>query len=379
MVLVRILMLLYSLKVLLFVAGFLALGNIYGLYDNILQAAPIGSVVEQEGVTSVERQGEESNLEEGSDVEFMDTVKTGKGELEITFIDDTNVAVSSQSSLIIDDFVYDPNNADNSKLALKIAAGTVKYASGNVAKLAKQNVDIRTPTAKILVRGTAFSMTVDEIGQSLIILLPNIDGTVGEIDVESDVGIVTMTRAFQATTVRSRETKPSKPIILDLTTDQINNMLIIKPPKEKEEEVAVKEDKKKNVLDFNELEENELDRNELDETAGEGFTSLDVNPLDVEWLLNVLDQLNRKYDVADDASDAVDGRVAGYNKDTLVTTIIPGDGSVVVQRIYEGSTIEVSTSTSVGTSIKIDQYGSEVPEITTDEITSDNYINILIN
>ena len=63
-------------------------------------SAAIGSVVEQEGVTSVERQGEESNLEEGSDVEFMDTVKTGKGELGITFIDDTNVAVSSQSSLI---------------------------------------------------------------------------------------------------------------------------------------------------------------------------------------------------------------------------------------------------------------------------------------
>ena len=118
-------------------------------------SAAIGSVVEQQGVTSVERQGEESNLEQGSEVEFMDTVKTGKGNLGITFIDDTNVAVSSQSSLIIDDFVYDPNNADNSKLALKVAAGTVRYASGNVAKLAKQNVDIRTPTAKILVRGTA--------------------------------------------------------------------------------------------------------------------------------------------------------------------------------------------------------------------------------
>ena len=220
-------------------------------------SAAIGSVVEQEGVTSVERQGEESDLEEGSDVEFMDTVKTGKGNLGITFIDDTNVAVSAQSSLIIDDFVYDPNNADNSKLALKVAAGTVRYASGNVAKLAKQNVDIRTPTAKILVRGTAFSMTVDEIGQSLIILLPNVDGTVGEIDVESDVGIVTMTRAFQATTVKSRENIPSKPIILELSQDMINNMLIVQPPKEKQEEVAQKEEKKKNVLDFDGLEENE--------------------------------------------------------------------------------------------------------------------------
>ena len=341
-------------------------------------SAAIGSVVLQKGVTSVERQGEESDLKEGSDVEFMDTVKTGKGNLGITFIDDTNVAVSSQSSLIIDDFVYDPNNADNSKLALKVAAGTVRYASGNVAKLAKQNVDIRTPTAKILVRGTAFSMTVDEIGQSLIILLPNVDGTVGEIDVESDIGIVTMTRAFQATSVSSREVKPTKPVILDLTQDQINNMLIVQPPKQKEEEVAVNEEKKKNVLDFDGLEENELDKNELDEAVEEGFVSLDINPLDVNFLLNVLDQLNKKYDRVK-VVNAVDGRVAGYNEDTLVTTLIPGDGTVIVNRVYESSTVEIQTSTSVGTSIKIDQYGSEVPEITTDAITSDNFINIFIN
>jgi hypothetical protein len=342
-------------------------------------SAAIGSVVEQEGVTSVERQGEESDLKEGSDVEFMDTVKTGKGNLGITFIDDTNVAVSSQSALVIDDFVYDPNNADNSKLALKVAAGTVRYASGNVAKLAKQNVDIRTPTAKILVRGTAFSMTVDEIGQSLIILLPNVDGTVGEIDVESDIGVVTMNRAFQATSVSSREVKPTKPVILDLTQDQINNMLIVQPPKKKEEEVVVNEEKKKNLLDFDGLEENELDKNELDEVQEEGFVSLDINPLDVNFLLNVLDQLNRKYEKAEVTTNVLDGRKAGYNPDTLVTTLIPGDGTVIVNRIYEGSTIEIQTSTSVGTSIKIDQYGSEVPEITTDAITSDNFINVFIN
>ena len=348
-------------------------------YARDASSAAIGSVVEQEGVTSVERQGEESNLEKGSDVEFMDTVKTGKGNLGITFIDDTNVAVSSQSSLIIDDFVYDPNNADNSKLALKVAAGTVRYASGNVAKLAKQNVDIRTPTAKILVRGTAFSMTVDEIGQSLIILLPNVDGTVGEIDVESDIGIVTMTRAFQATTVKSRETTPTKPVVLDLSEEMINNMLIVQPPKQKEEEVVQNEEKKKNLLDFDGLEENELDKNELDEVQEEGFVSLDINPLDVNFLLNVLDQLNRKYEKAVVETNAIDGRVPGYNPDTLVTTLIPGDGTVIVNRIYEGSTIEIQTSTSVGTSIKIDQYGSEVPEITTDEVFSDNIINITIN
>ena len=58
------------------------------MLPQLAYAAAIGSVVEQEGVTSVERQGEESDLKEGSDVEFMDTVKTGKGELGITFLDD---------------------------------------------------------------------------------------------------------------------------------------------------------------------------------------------------------------------------------------------------------------------------------------------------
>ena len=232
------------------------------LLPQLSYAAAIGNVVLQEGVTSVERKGTESDLNLDSDIMFMDNVKTGKGEVGITFIDDTNVAVSSQSSLIIDDFVYDPNSAKGSKLVLKIALGTVRYASGNIAKLSKQNVDIRTPTARIGVRGTAFSMTVDEIGQSLIILLPNADGSVGEISVESDIGQVILTRAFQATSVRSSLATPTKPKILDLTESMINNMLIIKPPKEKVDVAVaeVEDKKKKNVLDFNELDENQLDR-----------------------------------------------------------------------------------------------------------------------
>ena len=76
------------------------------LLPQLSYASTIGNVVLQEGVASVERKGTESDLNLDSDIMFMDNVKTGKGELGITFIDDTNVAVSSQSSLIIDDFIY---------------------------------------------------------------------------------------------------------------------------------------------------------------------------------------------------------------------------------------------------------------------------------
>ena len=42
-------------------------------------------------------------------------------------------------------------------------------------------------------------MIVDEIGQSLIVLLPNRDGSVGEIEVKTAMGTVVLNQAFQAT------------------------------------------------------------------------------------------------------------------------------------------------------------------------------------
>ena len=357
------------------------------LLPQLSYAAAIGNVVVQEGVTSVEREGTESDLDLDSDIMFMDNIKTGKGELGITFVDDTNVAVSSQSSLIIDEFVYDPNNADGSRLVLKVAAGTVRYASGNIAKLNKQNVDIRTPTAKIIVRGTAFSMTVDEIGQSLIILLPNVDGSVGEISVESDIGQVILTRAFQATSVRSRESNPSPPKILDLTESQINNMLIIKPPKEKVdlETAAAEQKKRKNLSNFLD-EERELDKNCLEEECeGQeeegGFTSLDINPLDVSLLLNILEELNKKYKrpntILTSTISNTDGRVAGFNPDTLVITLIEGD-TVQLIREYDSSIIDIILDRMDGHKINIDQKGSVVPEIRTDEAGYTSTIDINI-
>ena len=345
----------------------------------LLYAAAIGSVVKQDGVTSVERDGEESALEKDSDIMFKDNVITGKGNIGITFVDDTNVAVSPQSKLVIDEFIYDPSAPSASKLVMNIAAGTVRYASGNIAHLDNQNVDIRTPTAKILVRGTAFSMTVDEIGQSLIILLPNVDGTVGEIAVESDIGQVVLNRAFQATTVGSREQKPSAPKILDLTESMINNMLIIRPPKKKEEESASREKNKKKTLLNNLLDEQrELDKNYLDEEVEEGFTRLDVDFLLQNFLANILEELNKAYKKKKIVISNQDGRVAGYNPNTLVTTLIEGS-EVTLLREWDNTNIEITINQSDGGhKINIDQKGSVVPEIYTDETTFNNTIDIII-
>jgi len=327
----------------------------------------IGNVVKHKGNASVERSGEKTDLKKGSDIEFKDNVRTGKGGIGITFVDDTNVAVSSHSSLVIDEFVYDPNSKTGSKLVMNIALGTVRYASGNIAKLSNQNVEIRTPTARIGVLGTAFSMTVDEVGKSLIILLPNKDGTVGKISVETGAGQVIMNQAFQSTLVGTGESRPSKPVILDLTLDQINNLLIIKPPKKKIIKILKDSKKSKNLLDIDFLEFVELDKNELEEDLF-GFNELDINDLNVELLGNILDQLAL-------LSDHIDGRTAGFNKVTQVNTLIDGNSTRIIRRLGN-STVELDLINDYGYTINMAQEGIPVPEITTRNEDASNIITI---
>ena len=132
--------------------------------------AEIGSVTESTGTAIIKRGKNTIQIAKGTLIEVNDKVETKNGKVKIVFKDDTNVTVTESSSLIIDDFVYDPKSGAG-KLGLKAAAGTVRYVSGSIAKDPK-NVKINTPTAAITVRGTDFVMAVSETGGSMIMLMP---------------------------------------------------------------------------------------------------------------------------------------------------------------------------------------------------------------
>ena len=264
-------------------------------------AGIIGDVILHTGNAVIERNdGEDVDSEVDLDIYSYNTVKTGKGKVAIGFIDDTRVDVTEHSKLIIDEFVYDPNTKTGS-LSLKAALGTIRYASGQIAKTDPTNVQIKTPTATIGVRGTDFTMTVDEIGSSTIILLPSCDTNgfcfVGEITVESDAGQVIMNTAFQATTVETISSPPLKPVILSLEENFITNLLIISQPREiAEAEQEAEFQKTATALDVDLLKFDELDKSmedyikELDDEDDVG--QLDRDFLSQNFLGNILDQLN---------------------------------------------------------------------------------------
>ena len=204
--------------------------------------AGIGTITEQVAAPpSIQRSKTTLTGAKGTAVEMMDTVNTARGKVGITFADDTKVEVNENSKLVIDDFVYDPKAKSGGKLAVKVALGTVRYASGAIAKNNPQAVAINTPTATVGVRGTDFTATVDELGESTIILLPSCrqgwqdierDCKTGAIEVSNEAGSVLLNKPFQGTKVMSRNMPPMKPVTLNLTADAINNLLILSPPKE---------------------------------------------------------------------------------------------------------------------------------------------------
>lgn len=202
--------------------------------------AEIGSVTEATGTAIIKRGKDTIQVAKGTLIETNDRVETKNGKVKIVFKDDTNVTVTESSSLVIDDFVYDPKSGAG-KLGLKAAAGTVRYVSGSIAKDPK-NVKINTPTAAIAVRGTDFVMAVAETGSSMIMLMPtceieqnvNLKGLTcgsGAIDVETPAGLVKLNRPYQATLVETLNGIPSPAVIVALNGMAIGNNLMVNPPK----------------------------------------------------------------------------------------------------------------------------------------------------
>lgn len=314
----------------------------------------IGEVTYLKGDGMLSRLKEEYELAEKLGVESNDLIETGNGLTSITFEDKTQVRIKENSKLVIDDFVYDTKPKSVNRLALKVAIGTVRYASGGIAKNNAKDVDIQTPVATIAVRGTEFSMVVNEIGGSTVILLPNFDGTVGEIEVITLAGSVVMNQPFMATHVDSANSMPTRPVVLDITEDLISNQLIVSTPPElmdAEEDVETAVD---NILDIDFLEFKELDINQLDSDELE-FNALDINLLDVDFLINLLDTIQL---VADAITVDTTERV-GFDEETQTFGIVDrNEGTQTIQR-FVGGDISITYPLGLAPTININQYGQE--------------------
>ena len=275
-------------------------------------ASPIGDITEQTGVGSLTRERTELVAEVGRDIELYDTLNTGNGRIAVEFVDNAELRLTEHSRVLIDEVIW-----------------------------------IETPTATIGIRGTDFTATVDELGRSLIILLPDLNGNAsGEITVTNEGGVVTLNEAYQATMVSTISTPPVKPVtITNITVAQIDNLFIVSAPTEVQQAVQeeANENSKTNVftadfLEFNELEKDHLDKRELE------YRELDMDLLDVDFLQDMLaiieeaDLLQRKKGKSVKGFENVNitGTNPGFDKESQYNTIVDDSGQIWFYRQVTG-------------------------------------------
>ena len=91
------------------------------------------------------------------DLYHNELVETGdESATEITFLDDTRLAMGPESSMVLDRFVYDPDPSEASFI-VTATQGVFRFATG---KLPKKAYTIHTPNSTIGIRGTEFDLVV---------------------------------------------------------------------------------------------------------------------------------------------------------------------------------------------------------------------------
>ncbi len=313
------------------VSLFTLMGSVY--------ADSIGDIVESTGVGGIVRNNETIPNDVGSDIVLYDEARTVNGRMLIEFLDEEELALTEHTRVYIDEVYYDPDPS-KSKMAIRMAQGTARFASGKGNKIKKANIQVSTPTAQIAINGTDFTTTIDELGRSLVVLLPDDDGNAsGEIVVTNEGGERILNQPYQATMVSSLEAPPTVAVtIQNITPSMINNMFIVNPPQEVkvaiQEQAADDLDKDQGILDVDYLEFNDLETDELKETEEDlEYSALDIDALNVNLLVDVLDvieALDRKVRGASSEGGGtgsvgtfrVDGATIGLNKDSQYNVFI---------------------------------------------------------
>lgn len=127
----------------------------------VVAAEAAGQVKTLEGSAKVVRDGVTTPLLAGADIYAADEIITAdKSRLGLILRDDTTLSMGASSRMVVERLEFEPA-ADRLEQGLTFNAGTFSVQAGQIAKLAPNRTDIRTPQMNIGIRGTSFLVKVD--------------------------------------------------------------------------------------------------------------------------------------------------------------------------------------------------------------------------
>lgn len=142
------------------------------LWSSAAMAEPeIGVVIQQDysGATGTRTAGQTEDLVYDQTLfaeERVVTTETASTSLQ--FLDETSLYVGNRSAVVLDRFVYDPST-QHGEAAINFTKGAFRFITGNIKT--KEAVNLNTPTASMVIRGTHLLIFVLADGTSEINVL----------------------------------------------------------------------------------------------------------------------------------------------------------------------------------------------------------------
>lgn len=142
----------------------LVVSFLLGLCPAWALAQGIGKIRVLSGEVAIERAGQRIAGTLGAPVFQADRIVTGPGgSVGLLFDDDSRLALGPNSNVALDRFAFDLSSHEGG-FDVSVRKGTLSVVSGKLTAKRPGALKVRTPAAILAVRGTEFSVLVEDTG-----------------------------------------------------------------------------------------------------------------------------------------------------------------------------------------------------------------------
>ncbi|MDB2405381.1 FecR domain-containing protein [Arcobacteraceae bacterium] len=121
----------------------------------LITFANVGKITALKGEATIQRGAQSIDAKSGQILNKKDLISTSKNsKLQVVFNDNTVFTIGQNSTLDIEDFLYDEKESKNNKAQLNVFKGAFSTITGRIGKLNKSKFKLKTKSASIGIRGT---------------------------------------------------------------------------------------------------------------------------------------------------------------------------------------------------------------------------------
>lgn len=145
--------------------------------SNFLLANNVGKIVSFNGEASILRENQTILVDKNSVFQKNDTLNTKENtKLQILFLDDTIISIGQNSTLKINDYLFEEKD---SKAEFTMAKGVFRTITGKIGKIAPENFKLETKSASIGIRGTQIVTAIEDNNEKIFC-------TEGQIEIKNN-------------------------------------------------------------------------------------------------------------------------------------------------------------------------------------------------